>query len=664
MKSLWSDSRADELADSPLQLRVYGSRLLGQQPDLVLHGGGNTSVKITEKNLFGVDEEILYVKGSGWDLGSIEAEGFAPVRLAVLRHMATYDQLSDSDMVRLQRAAMTDPYAPNPSVEAVLHAIIPFNYVDHTHADAVVTITNTPGGEDKIRQLYGDRVLIVPFVMPGFILAKKIYQMTKDIDWAQYDGMVLLNHGVFTFDDDARRCYEKMIELVSLAERYIDERVAAYGDVQLSAAANSIEVDLQTLAKTRKQVAVFRGTAVYALLDDSAEACSFAGMDNVDAIATRGPLTPDHIIRTKQLALIIQEPAGSEASAVKDYAAAYQVYFDSHASEHQVCLDRAPRWAVWKKHGLVSFGTTLKEAGIITDICRHTIEAIQQAERLGGWQTLPAAELFEMEYWELEQAKLNSNKGRPELQGKVALVTGAASGIGKACVEALLARGAAVAALDIDASIDGLYGRDDVLELVCDVTADKALQHAVTKTARRYGGLDIVVSNAGIFTANKNIEDMDNDSWRLSMDVNLTSHQRLIKYCVPLLRHGIDPAIVFIASKNVPAPGPGASAYSAAKAGLAQLARVAALELGKDNIRVNTIHPNAVFDTGVWTDEILQGRADSYGMSVAEYKANNVLHTTVTSKDVAEMACAMVGTTFAKTTGSQVPVDGGNERVI
>jgi rhamnose utilization protein RhaD (predicted bifunctional aldolase and dehydrogenase)/NAD(P)-dependent dehydrogenase (short-subunit alcohol dehydrogenase family) len=664
MKSLWSDASVAEFTDSPLQLRVYSSRLLGQQAELVLHGGGNTSVKITEKNLFGDDEEVLYVKGSGWDLGNIEAEGFAPVSLQTLRHMATFDQLGDSDMVRMQRAAMMDPYAPNPSVEAVLHAIIPFKYVDHTHADAVVTISNTPGGEEKINAIYGDRVLIVPYAMPGFILAKKIYQITRAIDWTRYDGMVLLNHGVFTFDDDARRCYEKMIDLVSRAERYIDDHIEPAKAAQAVAATDSSEVDLQTLVKTRKQVAALRGTAVYALYDDSTGACSFAGRGDVDAIATRGPLTPDHIIRTKQSPLIIKHSADSEINAVNDYAAAYQAYFDRNRNGQQLCLDRAPRWAVWKQHGLISFGASLKEASIITDIYRHTIKAIQLAEKLGGWRALSEKELFEIEYWELEQAKLNKSKVSPEFQGKIALVTGAASGIGKACVEALLARGAAVAALDVDPAIDGMFKRQEVVEIVCNVTCEAALKQSVEATIRHFGGLDILVSNAGIFTANENIEDMDDDSWRLSMDVNLTSHQRLIKYCIPFMRHGIDPAIVIIASKNVPAPGPGASAYSSAKAALTQLARVAAFELGKDAIRVNTIHPNAVFDTGVWTDEVLKGRAKSYGMSVAEYKANNVLHTTVTSKNVADMACAMAGQSFAKTTGSQVPVDGGNERVI
>jgi rhamnose utilization protein RhaD (predicted bifunctional aldolase and dehydrogenase)/NAD(P)-dependent dehydrogenase (short-subunit alcohol dehydrogenase family) len=664
MKSLWSDATADNFADSPLQLRVYSSRLLGQQPDLVLHGGGNTSVKITEKNLFGDDEEVLYVKGSGWDLGDIEAEGFAPVSLEILRHMAGFDRLTDPDMVRIQRAAMTDPYAPNPSVEAILHAIIPFKYVDHTHADAVVTITNTPGGEEKIKQIYGDRVLTVPFVMPGFILAKTIYSMTRGIDWSQYDGIVLLNHGVFTFDDDARRSYENMIDIVTRAEHYIESHIEPQKAASITDANDEAEADLKMLARTRKKVSAVRGTAVYALFDDSPEARSFACLNDVDAVSTRGPLTPDHIIRTKQSPLIIEKEIDNEATEVEAYAAAYQAYFDRHANAQQLCLDRAPRWAVWKKQGLISFETSLKEARIISDISRHTIRAIQQAEMLGGWKTLPEKDLFDMEYWELEQSKIKKSQTSPEFQGKIALVTGAASGIGKACVEALVEKGAAVAALDVDPAINGMFGHDQVLELVCDVTNEAQLEDSVSATVRRFGGMDIVVSNAGIFTANETIEEMNDDTWRRSMDVNLNSHQRLMKYCIPFLRNGIDPAIVIIASKNVPAPGPGAGAYSAAKAGLTQLARVAAFELGADNVRVNTIHPNAVFDTAVWTDEVLQGRAKSYGMSVDEYKQNNVLHTSVTSENVANMVCAMAGEAFAKTTGSQVPVDGGNDRVI
>jgi len=664
MDNRWSEPDAAKHADNALQLRVYSSRLLGQEEDLVLHGGGNTSVKITEKNLFGDDEEILYVKGSGWDLGDIEAEGFAPVRMDVLRHMAGFDQLSDSEMVRMQRAAMTNPYAPNPSVEAVLHAIIPRKYVDHTHADAVVALTNTPDGEAIIRDIYGDSVLVIPYVMPGFILAKKIFEMTRDVDWAEYDGMVLMHHGVFTFADDARDSYESMIDLVSRAEAYIEKRTGTLDQGRTGKAEMLSKGELVALARIRRQVSGYRGSPVVARLDRTPAAHAFSALEDVDGIATRGPLTPDHIIRTKQSPLILSSEIDNGNTAVDDYARAYRDYFARNANADQICLDPAPRWAVWKQHGLIAFGTSLKEAGIIADINRHTARAIRLAEQLGGWRALAESDLFDMEFWELEQAKLSKQKSSPQFQGKIALVTGAASGIGKACAEALLARGAVVAAVDINPAITGMYNRNDVIEIVCDVSDDDQLGRAVSQAVSACGGLDMLVSNAGVFTANENIENMDDGTWRLSMNVNLTSHQRLIKHCVPFMRHGIDPAIVIIASKNVPAPGPGASAYSAAKAGLTQLARVAALELGKDGIRVNTIHPNAVFDTGVWTDGMLQGRAQSYGMSVEEYKANNVLRTAVTSQNVAEMVCAMLSDTFAKTTGAQVPVDGGNERVI
>ncbi|MGW8310343.1 MAG: bifunctional aldolase/short-chain dehydrogenase, partial [Thiogranum sp.] len=658
MKNLWSDSAAQHCDRDPLQLRVYSSRLLGQEPDLVLHGGGNTSVKITEKNIFGGAEEILYVKGSGWNLATITAEGFAPVRLDVLRHMAGFGRLSDAEMVRMQRAAMTNPDAPNPSVEAVLHAVIPFRYVDHTHADAVVTITNTPDGEKRIREALGNRVLLVPYVMPGFVLAKLIHDMTQSLDWSLYDGMVLLNHGVFTFDDDAERSYRKMIDIVTRAEQYIEARTGPGRD-RLEPAA----LDLLRLADIRKRVSAQRGAAVYAVADHGAQAAAFAAMPELESIATRGPLTPDHIIRTKQSPLLIPGDGDEEQDPVAAYADRYRAYFARNTDNRQTCLDLAPRWAVWQGCTTVTFGTSLKEARIVADIARHTIKAIRQAEQLGGWRALPEKDLFDMEYWELEQAKLKSARSAPGLQGKIALVTGAASGIGKACVEALVAQGAAVAALDVAEAIEGMFGREEVLEIRCDVTDDTRLAQAVESTVRHFGGLDILVSNAGVFTANEYIEDMSDATWRLAMDINLTSHQRLMKLCIPFLRRGLDPAVVIIASKNVPAPGPGAGAYSAAKAGLTQLARVAALELGREGIRVNAIHPNAVFDTGVWTPEMLAGRAASYGMSVEQYKTNNVLRTAVTSHNVAAMVCAMIGPVFAKTTGAQVPVDGGNERV-
>jgi rhamnose utilization protein RhaD (predicted bifunctional aldolase and dehydrogenase)/NAD(P)-dependent dehydrogenase (short-subunit alcohol dehydrogenase family) len=641
-------------------MRVYSSRLLGSDPSLVLHGGGNTSVKTTVPDLFGEPVEVLYVKGSGWDLATIAAAGFAPVRLDVLHRMATLETLSDSDMVKHQRAAMLDPNAPNPSVEAILHAIIPSTFVDHSHADAVVTITNTPEGADRIRELYGPNMLIVPYVMPGFILAQTVYQMTRDLDWAALDGMILLNHGVFTWGEDAHTSYERHIDIVDRAESYLRE----HAPVPAPKEATPRE-DLRTLARLRRAVSTARGAAVLAVPDTSPQTVAFSNRADVADIGTRGLLTPDHVIRTKRVPMVVDDRADDDVdAAVQAYVDEYRAYFERHTDGTLTMLDPAPRWAIWPGHGAVAFGRTPQEAAIIHDIKDHTIPAILRAEALARWEVLGEQEIFDIEYWELEQAKLKRSGAAPILQGKVALITGAASGIGRACAEELRAQGAVVAALDINPSIAELFSGDDAVGLVCDVTDADALQRAVEETVRRFGGLDIVICNAGIFPSSQTIAQMEAAAWERSMAINLTSHQRLLQVAIPYLEQGIDPAVVIVASKNVPAPGPGAGAYSVAKAGLTQLARVAALELGEAGIRVNVLHPNAVFDTGIWTPEVLAQRAANYGISVEEYKTNNVLRVEITSQDVAALACAMAGPLFAKTTGAQVPIDGGNERVI
>ena len=410
MKSLWNDNEAAQCHGDPLALRVYSSRLLGQEAALVLHGGGNTSVKAKATNLFGETEELLYVKGSGWDLATIEAAGFAPVKLDILKKMARLEQLTDSEMVRLQRSAMTDPSAPNPSVEAILHAIIPFKYVDHTHADAVVTITNTEKGEERIRQIYGNRVLIVPYVMPGFILARKIYEMTQNIDWTPLEGIILMNHGAFSFSDEAKTSYERMIQLVTVAEDYLQTQAAV-----LPSLANLKPKDnLLELVAIRKSISDIKGAAMIARLDNGLAAVNFANLPNVASIATRGPLTPDHVIRTKMKPVLLGE---NPTADIADYAQAYNEYFERNTNGRLTCLNPAPDWAIWPGYGLISFGRSVKAAQIVADIKDHTIHAIQVAEMLGGWQALPESDLFDMEYWELEQAKLGKTCHSLPLQG-------------------------------------------------------------------------------------------------------------------------------------------------------------------------------------------------------------------------------------------------------
>jgi len=378
------------------------------------------------------------------------------------------------------------------------------------------------------------------------------------------------------------------------------------------------------------------------------------------------------VIRTKPKPVVIHKNIEID---VKEYAATYKNYFDRYTNGKLKCLDLAPRWAVWQDHGVVAFGRSVNEALIISDIVDHTTLAIQRAEAMGGWRALNEKDLFDVEYWELEQAKLSKNPKPLSLQGKIALVTGAASGIGKACVERLLTNGANVVGLDIqDCVIEksslSVIARNEVtkqssyLGIKCDITKESEIKNAIESTVRHFGGLDIVVSNAGIFPPSMDLESMDSTTWEKSLQLNLTSHQRLMKETIPYLTHGIDPTIIIIASKNVPAPGPGAGAYSVAKAGLTQLGRVAALELGAKGIRVNMIHPNQVFDTAIWTKEVLEKRARHYGLSVEEYKTNNILRTEITSYDVANLVCTMAGNAFVKTTGAQIAIDGGNDRVI
>ncbi len=657
MNNLWNDKEAKEFIKDPLSLRIYTSRLLGRESALVLHGGGNTSVKVLEQNFFGEEDEILYIKGSGWDLETIEAAGFAPVKLDMLIKLAKLPILSDSDMVRLQRTAMTNPSAPNPSIEAILHAIIPFKYVDHTHADAIVTITNTPDGEKRIQDIFGPRILIVPYVMPGFILAQKIYEMTRDIDWSTLDGMVLMNHGFFTFHDDAKTSYDTMIMLVTEAEKYLEINNA----VLTATSTEKQKEKLIQLAEIRQKISWIKGDATLACMDTTPESVQFSRLENLSDIATRGPLTPDHVIRTKPHPAIIQKDPQKDLTA---FCKEYDNYFNRNTDGTLQQLNPSPCWAIWPDHGIISFGRTLKEASIISDIKDHTIEAIQIAEKLDRWQVLSEADLFQMEYWELEQAKLGKSITSPPLQGKIALVTGGASGIGRACVKLLKAQGAVVAALDINPGVTTTFKDKDIIGIACDLTDDEQVQKSVEAVVRKFGGLDILISNAGTFPPSESIEEMKSETWDKSIAINLTSHQRLLTACAPYLKRGIDSSVVMISSKNVIAPGPGAAAYSVAKSGQTQLARVAALELGSFGVTVNIIHPNSVFDTGIWTRDVLEKRAKHYGLTVEEYKANNILKREVTSNDVAEMACMMAGPVFTKTTGAQVPIDGGNIRVV
>jgi rhamnose utilization protein RhaD (predicted bifunctional aldolase and dehydrogenase)/NAD(P)-dependent dehydrogenase (short-subunit alcohol dehydrogenase family) len=655
MQSLWNDQEAATFGTDLLGQRVYTSRLLGRNPALVLHGGGNTSVKVTEQDFFGDSVDLCYVKGSGWDLATIERAGFSPVRMEALLKMSKLATMSDEDMVLQQCAAMTNPNAPAASIEAILHAILPFKFVDHSHANAISALTCNAEGEARVKEIYGNRVIIVPYVMPGFILAKTIADLIAGRDLRQegIQGMVLLKHGLFTFDDDARKSYELHIEMVTMAEDYLAKKGAA-------AATAAATEDLMALAKLRQTVSKHRGFPQIARLNASPEAVGYANLATVADFGTRGPLTPDHSIRTKRAPAFI----GADLDAsVQQYADDYAAYFQRHASG-QTILDPAPRFAIWPNHGIVSFGDTLKDAKIVADIAESTAATVQLGESVGGWEPLPEKDIFEIEYWDLEQAKLRKGPARKVHQGKVALVTGCAAGIGFAIAESLAEQGAQVVGLDIDKDIPDIMKKIGGFGIVVNLTEDQPVQDAIDFTVREFGGIDIVVSNAGIFPKNDHLDAMAQGDWDRTIMINLTSHQKLMNKVIPFVKQGIDASIIFVGSRNFKAPGPGASAYSCSKAALTQLCRVAALELAPHKIRVNIVHPDAVFDTKLWTPEALQKSATRYGMTVEEYKTKNLMKVEIKSKDIGNMVSAMASPLFAKVTGAQIPVDGGNDRVI
>jgi rhamnose utilization protein RhaD (predicted bifunctional aldolase and dehydrogenase)/NAD(P)-dependent dehydrogenase (short-subunit alcohol dehydrogenase family) len=656
MKSLWNDVEAAKFS-GPLGLRVYTSRLLGRDKSLVLHGGGNTSVKLREKNLFGEEQDILYVKGSGWDLETIEAPGFAPVKLDYVRRLASLPALSDPQMVNELATHTLRAGAPAPSVETILHAILPHKYVDHTHADAVLSVSNAPDGDQRIRDIYASKVVVIPYIMAGFDLAAYCAREFPKQATKNTVGMVLLSHGVFSFAADARESYELMIELVSMAERYLEAK-KAWSIVLPSASAPAFK--REEAAQLRHDVSRAAGFPLLCRCNDAPRFIGFARHPDVARISQSGPATPDHVIRTKPLPMLGRDVAG--------FGTAYRAYFESNAKkarEPKTILDTAPRMALDPQLGLAAFGRTAKDTGIVEDLYEHTIDVILRAEALGGWKALDAKHTFDIEYWDLEQAKLKKAGNAPAFAGEVALVTGAASGIGKACVEAFLKRGAAVVGLDRNPAIEGLFKRADYLGIVCDLTDPKAIDAAMDAATKRFGGVDMLVLNAGIFPSSQAIKDIAAEMWKSAMTVNVEANLLVMQASHALLK--LAPRggrVVVIGSKNVPAPGMGAAAYSASKAALNQLARVAVLEWAKDGIRINTIHPNAVYDTALWTDEVLASRAKAYNLTVEQYKRNNLLKTEVSSTDVAELTAEMCGPLFAKTTGAQVPVDGGTEKLV
>jgi len=661
---------------------VYASRLLGADPALVLHGGGNTSAKARCKNILGEPLDVLYVKGSGTDMAVIEAAGFPALDLAYLRKLEPLPALSDEEMVNQLRTHLLDAGAPSPSVEALLHAFLPHPFIFHTHPDAILVLTNQPQGERLVQDLFGKRLAIVPYCMPGFALAKLCAHVYARAPHCE--GLVLLHHGLVTWGETGREAYGRTIEFVRMAERSLPGPSAAAVPRGKPGPAVPSESVPRCMAAARRALAG-KGLSCVLALNNEPEALSFASDPHLRDAALRGPLTPDHVLYTKRVPMIVESEgpwteesfAAAFGKALEGYCSSYEGYFRANAKERTsslVMLDPLPRVVLAPGLGVLCIGKTARQARIVSDLYQHTMEVITETEQVGLYEALPAADIFDVEYWSLEQAKLKKSGPAPRLRGKTALITGAAGGIGAAIAREFVSAGACVALMDRDEerlqrTAGELYNAckdgNSVRGLVADVASATAVGRCFEEVVRWTGGIDIVVQNAGLFPSNEPVEEISEAQWRQSLSVNVDG---ALHVCGQALRWmGLNHSggdLLVVASKNVPAPGRNAGAYSVAKAAQTQLARVCALEGGERGIRVNILHPHLVFDTGLWSAELLASRAAAYKMSVEEYCRNNLLRTSITSKDVARAALALVDGSFSKTTGAQIPLDGGSERTL
>lgn len=627
---------------------VRVSRALGDDPKLVLHGGGNTSIKALGTDVTGEEIELLLVKGSGWDLGTIQAQGFAPLRRDRLLALLQLPTLSDSSMVNELRQASLSATAPTASIEALLHAHLPARVVLHSHADAIVALTDQPDGLRRAAQVLGERVVVLPYIMPGFDLAR----LVASTELGDADAIVLSNHGLFTFADDAELALERHLALVATASAALG--IENWGDEGESVSRSGEPFELATL---RRDIAQAAGRPLLLRQSSSERALAFAARDDLAAVTARGTATPEHVIRTKRTPLL--------GTDVRAYADDYLRYVAQNRGDGEyTVLDPAPRVVLDARLGLLTAGATPAAADAVHDIYVHTMDIIDAADRDGGYHSLNEAQSFEIEYWELEQARVRQTMIGRDLEGEVAVVTGAASGIGRACAAALLSRGAAVVGIDLNGSVVSTFEGRSWRAVVGDVSDTAVLDAAIDLAARDFGGIDMLVVAAGIFPESAPLSSLDDTLWDRSLRVNATAVARALRVTHPLLalapRGG---RVVLVSTKNVAAPGPGAAAYSASKTAAAQLARVAALEWAADGIRVNHVEPDAVFDTAIWTTELLAERAARYGLTVEEYRTRNLLGIEVTSAMVADAVVALCAG-FPATTGAHITVDGGNDRVI
>jgi rhamnose utilization protein RhaD (predicted bifunctional aldolase and dehydrogenase)/NAD(P)-dependent dehydrogenase (short-subunit alcohol dehydrogenase family) len=679
MQSKWSAAEAKDYVSryaekgvgEDLALRTYTTRLLGRDPALVLHGGGNTSVKTKARDMLGEEVEVLHIKGSGWDMGEIEPAGLPAVRLQPLRKARALDKLSDEDMVNFQRINLLDSSSPNTSVETLMHAFLPHKFIYQVHSTAVLALTDQPDGEAVVREVYGDRVAYVPYTIPGFALAKAVADVFDKHPGAE--GLVLLQHGIFTMGDTAEQAYGRMIEFVTLAEERLQRQRKSLVQAALPkdlAKLPQIAPILRGLVAIEKDAKA--GTAKRQILEfrTSPAILNYVNGKDVARYSQVGVVTPDHTIRTKNWPLLVPAPEAGKLeawtadvkAAVDAYVARYHAYFarnNEKSAEKKNELDPLPRVVLVPGLGLFGVGASAKDAAIAADIAENTVQVITDAEAIGEYKCISEFDMFEVEYWSLEQAKLGKSNEKA-LSRHVAMVTGGGSGIGAATARAMAKQGAEVAILDRDLEAAKAVAKNiggKALAVQCDVTDAASVKAAFDAVVSAFGGVDILVSNAGAAWQGT-IGTVDEETLRKSFELNFWAHQSVAQNAVRIMQaQGTFGCLLFNTSKQAVNPGKDFGPYGLPKAATLFLVKQYALDHGKDGIRSNAVNADRI-RSGLLTDEMVAARSKARGVSEADYMAGNLLKREVTAEDVADAFVYLAAAT--KTTAAVVTVDGGN----
>jgi rhamnose utilization protein RhaD (predicted bifunctional aldolase and dehydrogenase)/NAD(P)-dependent dehydrogenase (short-subunit alcohol dehydrogenase family) len=672
MKNLYSESDAKAAiahyktkygANEDLAIRTYTTRLLGGVGELVLHGGGNTSVKTQQKDTLGDAVDVLCVKGSGWDMGTIEPPGLPAVRLSPLRRLAELDKLTDEDMVNFQRGNMLDTTGPNPSVETIFHAFLEPKFIDHTHANAVLSVSDHANGMDILREVYADKAPVVEYVMPGFALAKMAGEAAAKAPGAW--GLVLHKHGIFSWGATAKEAYDRMIALVTMAE----DRIAKAGRRAFAGVALPAKLaSAAEIAPILRGVLAQGGKRLVMELRASPAILNFANGKDVARYSQAGVITPDHVIRTKGKPMLVPAPKADDLAgfvqaakaARASYDADYTAYFERHNARLggiKKILDTAPRVVLVPGIGAFCAGITAKDARIAGDLVEAAANTIADAEGMGPFESVSEADLFDVEYWSLEQAKLGKSAEK-RLQRHVALVTGGGSGIGAASVAAFAAEGCEVVVLDRDgASAQAIAKKYGGLGLACDVTKEGDVRAAFDAACARFGGVDIVVSNAGAAWGGK-IGEVADATLRESFELNFFAHQIVASNAVRVMKaQGLGGCLLFNVSKQAVNPGPDFGPYGLPKAATMFLLRQYAVDYGAIGIRANGVNADRI-RTGLLTDQMIAARSKARGLTEKDYMGGNLLGREVTAEDVAQ---GFVSLALARaTTGAVLTIDGGN----